>query len=292
MSAENLAPASHMPEEPFDPIEPAVAAAKRLAGEPVEAGEPTTGEMAAGEAAFQYVHESTDTSTERPWQAPGFDMPATVASVPGHVLELGGPTPTGFRSLQGVSFREPPIVTNVGGSALVRPAPGDERIITLGADSVMPHDSERLGVLVDMRHLPFPDASLSVVLASAPAQVPIEATAALENDWDRDKQERKAEERRQWDAAVQAYQTFLPKIGAMDAAALAQQPEANGNPVIGMILEAKRVLANRGLLVLKNTNPGAEQVATRLGFEVKMRFSSHADQGELIGQPEIVLQKV
>jgi hypothetical protein len=116
--------------------------------------------------------------------------------------------------------------------------------------------------------------------------------AAIINDWERDKLERKAMERQQWEDAAQAYQTFLPKIGTMDVAELARQPEANDNPVIGMILEAKRVLTDGGLLVLKNTYPAAQEVAIKLGFELKMSFPSDVRRGEQIGQPEVVLQKV
>lgn len=204
------------------------------------------------------------------YRKPGFDLEHAIDSIPGPILEIGGPSRKGYSLLQGKELPSKPIITNVRGSLL------DSR----GEDSLTAIDRLVLRALMDSRKLSVASDSLGMVLASCIDQTDKRTlsvksrTAGLNKDevWTLARQ-----------MGEQVYSDALNAIEHHDLTRLAQTE----SPRIGVLVQAARTLKRGGLLDMSSLWPQDIFIANALGLETVMHTPlCHAILEDPYGGPD------
>jgi hypothetical protein len=87
------------------------------------------------------------------WHRPGTDLAAIIGGLKGNILEIGGPTDSGYYFLHSITLPTPVIITNLK---------ADGMPFAWNKDELNKHIAQ----LVDGRHLPYPNDSLAMVLSA------------------------------------------------------------------------------------------------------------------------------
>jgi hypothetical protein len=200
----------------------------------------------------------------------GFDIAQTIHDLQGPSAEIGGPSPLGYDALNDVEFPQKPLVTNIAGSRY-------NGVAFTGGDTLAPIDKSYLDALADSRHLPFKNESMAALFASYLPWDPQEVRVPSEDEALKAYLKQKSE----------IFTNFISKIPGHSLEELAQTPEAEFSPRIGMLLESARTLKPGGLVILSGPLEGDLKIAQQLGFKMKM----HSLIMESGLPREVVLQK-
>jgi hypothetical protein len=181
----------------------------------------------------------------------GFNFEQAVSALPGPILEVGGPSTSGYDFLDDVDLPSKPIMTNFAGS---RPE-------FRGAESLTPIDALVLDALVDVRALPFADESLGMVMCSSMPQADQQVFREIATTLPPEQQGAAT------NAAIEkSYKEAEAAVARDDSKFLRR----HGSPVVAAIAQAERTLKPNGLLVMHNLGPRDARIAEALGLELVM----------------------
>ncbi len=192
------------------------------------------------------------------------DPQKLVNSLRGPAIEIGGPTATGFKFLDGVSLPNRPLITNIAGTH------NEEA----GAHSVTSLDKLVLDTLADGRMLPFKDQSVGILFASA-LPVLLGCGDYPENATTEQIVEVNATRQTIIDTIMPRFAEIWKSAHGTESDPLkirdAQEKIteiADSSVRIGFLMEAQRTLEPNGLLILASMQPDEIEVASLLGFQV------------------------
>lgn len=214
-------------------------------------------------------------------ESPYFNTSSLESALQLPVLEVGGPTTSGFPSIDGMSMKYPPVMTDV--FKLKVSWKDSEKKVT-PSKSLDPIDKLVLNAIADVRKLPFAPSSIGVILAAHLPKTgydylhPNEEVEArvrelgmpLERDFLKE-----PEFFHHFRPVVEEWydkqsKSFMQRIKSGESLAeLAQSPEAEVNPRMALQITAMNTLADGGFLIMRGVLPADIERGDALGLTVQ-----------------------
>lgn len=172
----------------------------------------------------------------------------------GPIVEVGGPTTSGYEFLRGTDLPDKPKMLNLRGS----------RIEVIGAASLTAVDSLALTALADVRALPIASESLGMMMCSNLPGIPEAALRHIAAD--PNIAIGPEQTMRMIAETDQAYADAADKLGAGQDEAL----ETHESPRLAAIAQARRTLKPGGLFLMHGVESRDVALAKAIGLELAM----------------------
>lgn len=188
----------------------------------------------------------------------GFNMQKSIDSTSGTILEVGGPSESGFYFLQGCSFPRKPVITNKSYDGGMQ--------VKFFRELYKPYIQRKLDIRKNVLH----NGSVGVCMSSCLNILAYEPRRGHQKAWDKKWQELEEE-----DKALRKDPKIMPKVGLRFI----------------LLRHAKDFLEPDGLMVLEGLREQELKYALALGFSLKATTKAFKDQDGTVGYQSVVLQK-
>lgn len=180
------------------------------------------------------------------FQAPHTNITEVISSMSDVVVEVGGPTETGYISLNSIDLKGRPIITNVG------------TVFGLPGDPLTAEEKLMMGAMADARRLPLRSGSVGLLLgAHIPKTALTESGLGYHGRLGEDSKE----------IVRHAYESAIKKVVYSNGRANLAS-EMHASPRIGLLVEAKRILRSKGVFVMRGVEHRDIALADVLGFDI------------------------